>query len=109
MKSRALDGLMKQLDILPLALNEISESTSDTRTKSVASGYDRRIHEHNFLFSLIFYHKIFEETDCLCKIRLQDPKVLSREGVKLCQVTSASIQKIRNDDDTFEDVWKQSL
>ena len=108
MKSRVLDGLIKHLDILPLALNEISESASDTRIKSVASGYDRRIHEHNFLFSLIICHKIFEKTDCLRKIRLQDPKVVSGEGVKLCQVTSASIQKIRNDD-TFEDVWKQSL
>ena len=102
MKFRALDGLLKQLEILPLALNEISENTSDSKMKSLVSGFDRRIHEHDFLFCLLLAHKIFEKTDILSK-RLQDPKVSSGEGIKLCQITSTCIKKLRSTE-AFEDL-----
>ena len=103
MNFHSFDGLKKQLAFIPDALDEVENSTGDFQIKATASGFQKRLKEFEFMFSLLVSHEVFEVTDNLSK-QLQSPQVSAGEGVELCEFTVKALQALRSDD-IYDSLW----
>ena len=104
---QSLDGLRKQVNILPAALNEIENEATEYKIKAVANGYIKQLCEFQFYIVLIISTTIFQITDRLSK-QLQSIDVSTGEGVTMCGFTKACLLNMRSDI-YFDDIWNSAL
>ena len=106
-KFKALEGLQRQLPILPQVLTAIEDQSRDRSISSRASGFKSRLSDFEFYFFFVVCKIILEITDDLSKV-LQSGRVSAGEGIHMINSKVNELEKLRCEE-KFEMLWQRSL
>lgn len=95
-KFGAIQGLLRQIHVLPDALSIIESESRDPGSSYKASGFQRRMQDFEFFFGLEISLRLFEVTDRLSK-ELQSQKISAGEGVELVNHAISELTAFRCD------------